>query len=126
MRFRLLLPLLPLLAAACSGGPTTAAGSCTYAARVNDTDYGWYRQASADNVGPEFTRTLRHRECDDVIEFGTAHEPWRNGDSSFAANTPLYAALDEPPSEVLLVRWYDGTWMELRKLPHPGSPAAGG
>ena len=124
MRLRNLLPLLPILSAACSG-ITGSAGSCVQAARVNDTDYAQYQQTSADRVGAEFTRTLRQRGCDDVIVNGERSEAWRNGDSSFPAGTALYASLDEPTSEVLLVHMPWG-WVELRKLPHPGSPAAGG
>jgi len=85
---------------------------------VNDADYGQYAPISADRVGPEFTRTLRQRDCEDVIVFGEpAPERWRNGDSSFAAGTPLYASLDHPTSEVLLVAKGDGTYLELRRLP---------
>lgn len=129
MRIRLVLPLIPLLLAACSsgGGGPTSATSCTYAARVNGADYALYVEVGADRVGPEYTRTVRQRGCDDVIIYGDpAPEKWRDGDSSFAAHTPLYTSLDEPASEVLLVRWTDGKYLELRKLPHPGSPAAGG
>jgi hypothetical protein len=126
MRLRLVLPLLPIVLAACSGGVTNPAGTCVAGARVNDTDYGQYVEANPDRVGPEFTRTLRQRGCEDAIEFGQpAPERWRNGDSSFPAGTPLYASLDEPTSEVLLVARGDGRFVELRRLPHPGSPAAG-
>jgi len=128
MRLRLALPLIAMLLAACSSlaGPSSSA-SCTYAAQVNGTSYALYVEASADRVGPEFTRTLRQRGCDDVVVAGErASERWRDGDSSFPANTPLYASRDEPASDVLLVRWFDGKYVELRKLPHPGSPAAGG
>lgn len=120
------IPLLVL--AACSqesGGPTGLA-SCTYAVRLGGADYGLYTEDGATRVGAEVGRTLRQRGCDDVLIRGNPlPEAWRNGDSSFPANTPLYASLDEPTSELVLVRW-DGKYLQLRKLPHPGSPAAGG
>ena len=127
MRIRFVLPLIPLLLGGCKSTPTSATASCVMGARVDNADYGQYSVVSADRVGAEFTRTTRQRGCDDVIISGQpAPEAWRNGDSSFAPNTPLYASLDEPTSDVLLARLGDGQYMVLRRLPHPGSPAAGG
>ncbi|HYH82046.1 MAG TPA: hypothetical protein VEX86_19725 [Longimicrobium sp.] len=129
MRLRLVLSLLPIvLVAACSKSVTGgAAASCVMAAKVGDVEYGQFGEVSADRVGPEFTRTVRHRGCDDVIIWGEpSPERWKSGDSSFPAGTPLYASLDDPTSDVLLVRRGDGRYMALRKFPHPGSPAAGG
>jgi hypothetical protein len=102
MRLRFLLPLLPILAAACSV-ITGSAADCVHAARVNDANYVLDQPTSADRAGAEFTRTLRQRGCDDVIVNGQQSEAWRNGDSSFPAGTPLYASLDGPTSEELVV-----------------------
>lgn len=119
MRIRLVIPVLTLLLAACASNPINPAGLCTHAARVGGVDYALAGPASPERVGAEFTRTQRQRGCEDVIEFGKpAPEAWRDGDSSFPANTPLHASLDHPTSEVLLVQWPDGRWTELRRLPH--------
>lgn len=116
MRLRFALPLL--LLAGCSPGPVSAAGDCTLAAQVDGETYVPSGTASADRVGARYTQTVRQRGCDDVIEFGQpAPEAWRNGDSSFAPNTPLFASLDHPTSEVLLVEHPAGRWLELSRLP---------
>jgi hypothetical protein len=118
MRLRLLLPLLPLLLGACSpGGIISAAGDCTLVAQVDNVVYAVSANVSGARVGAEYTRTVRHRDCEDVIELGQpAPARWQNGDSSFAPNTPLHVSLDEPSSQVLLVPAGDGTWIELRRL----------
>ena len=90
---------------------------CVQAVRVGGADYVLSGPASADRVGPEFTRTLRKRECDDVIVNGAASERWRDGDSSLAPNTPLHASLDHPTSEALIAPMADGSWVEFRRLP---------
>jgi hypothetical protein len=117
MRFRLLLPLLPVLLGACSPGGVTSAGDCAVEAQVDGAVYALSARVSGDRVGAEYTRTVRHRECEDVIEFGQpAPARWQNGDSSFPPNTPLHVSLDEPSSEVLLVPAGDGAWIELRRF----------
>ena len=126
MRLRVVLPFLAaVLLGGCSGGQITSGyGSCTFVARVGDIDYAAWGEVGADRVGTEYIRTTRHRGCEDVIIDGEpGPEPWKSGDSSFAAGTPLYASKDYPTSEVLLVAWSDGRYLQLRKLPHPGSPA---
>lgn len=118
MRLRLLLPLLPILVGACSSSPTDGSADCVQAVRVGGADYVLSGQASADRVGPEFTRTLRQRGCDDVIVAGApASERWRDGDSSLAPDTPLYASLDHPTSEALIAPMGGGSWGEFRRLP---------
>lgn len=126
MRLRVVLPFLAAVLAGCSGGGgITAAGSCTYVARVGDVDYAAWGEVGADKVGPEFTRTTRQRDCEDVIIYGQpGPEPWKSGDSSFPAGTALYASKDYPTSTVLLVAWGDGRYMQLHTLPQPGSPAS--
>ncbi len=117
MRLRFVLPLLPLLLGACSRSTTSATALCILAAHVDGADYGQNVQVSADRVGPVFTRTVRQRGCDDVIISGEpAPERWRDGDSSFPANTPLHASLDHPTAEVLLAPMPDGSWLELRRI----------
>jgi len=110
MRVRSLLPLLGILIGACSSSPADA-GLCTFAARVNDAMYILDGTVSADRVGPEFTRTLRQRDC---VDGDTDSVAWQNGDSSFAAGTPLHASVGQPTSEVLLAPLPDGRWLELR------------
>ena len=123
MQLRFVLPLLAVVVGGCSSGTTSVAGACTVAARIGDITYAGYGPVSADRVGPEFTRTTRWRDCDDVIIFGEPRaEGWKSGDSSYPPNTPLYASLDHPTSEVLIVD-HGGQFLQLRKLPHPGSPA---
>jgi hypothetical protein len=124
MRLRFVLPLLAVVVGGCSSSTTSVAGSCVLAARIGDVTYGEQGEVSADRVGPEFTRTTRWRDCEDVIIAGEPRpEGWKSGDSSFPPNTPLYASLDHPTSEVLLATWGDGRYVQLRRLPHPGSPA---
>ena len=124
MRLRFVLPLLAVVFAGCSSGAPTVAGACTVAARIGDITYSGYGEVSADRVGPEFTRTTRRRDCDDVIIYGEPRaEGWKSGDSSYPPNTPLYASLDHPTSEVLIVDEGGSRFLQLRKLPHPGSPA---
>ena len=115
MRLRFILPLL--LLGACSRNPFGAAASCAHGAQVDGHVYTLSGPASADRVGAVYTHTLRQRGCDDVREFGQpAPEAWRDGDSTFAPDTPLHASLDHPTSEVLLVL-RNGQWEELRRMP---------
>lgn len=124
MRFRLVLPLLALVVAACSsGGGTEVAGACTVSVRVGDIGYAGFGEVSADRVGPEITRTLRQRDCDDVRIFGEPEpEGWKSGDSSFDPGTPVYTSLDYPIDKAVVVHW-GGRYLLLHTLPHPGSLA---
>ena len=126
MRLRVVISFLAAaVLGGCSGGKITAAGSCTYVARVGSVDYAAWGEVGADKVGAEFTRTIRQRDCEDVIIQGQpGPEPWKSGDSSFPAGTALYASKDYPTSKVLLVAWGDGRYMQLHTLPQPGSPAS--
>jgi hypothetical protein len=71
---------------------------------------------TADNAGALVTHTTRQRGCDDVITNDQpAPEAWKSGDSNFPANTPLYAELGQPTSDVLLVKQGD-RYMEMRRI----------
>lgn len=125
-----LLVVLPFLAAAvlggCSSGTPTikVAGACTLYAQINNIGYAAAGPVSADRVGPEYARTTRYRECEDVIIAGQpGPEPWKSGDSSFSPGTPLYTSLDHPTGKALVVQW-SGEYLLMHTLPHPGSLGA--
>jgi hypothetical protein len=117
MRARTFGPLALLLFAGCSHSPTHLAGDCVNAALVGDNFYVAAARATPTAVGPEFARTTRQRECEDVILYGRPlPAKWQNGDSSFPSGTPLFTSTTEPASQLLLIANGDGSYTELRPL----------
>jgi hypothetical protein len=113
-----------LAVAACNGGVTTPAASCSGqpVVRANGAIFTTRGPATASEAGELFSVVKRERiGCNDVIITVTdsaaprsLHDPWVDGDASMlSAGTELYQRVGGVPGQDLVAQSALGGWVRL-------------